>query len=976
MNTNIKILLSAFKAITLFYIFTSCANIGTITGGDKDSIPPNMIGSNPVFLDTSFRGKEVLIAFNEFFNLKDINQEFISSPPFKEIPDFKTKRRGLLVKFKEPLKDSITYCLNFGNGIVDYNEGNVLKQFKFVFSTKSNIDSFSIAGNLRNANDRSAPEKSTVMLFENHTDSVPYKELPLYVCKTDSSGDFNIDFIRPGSYKIFAVTDKNSNQIADFFENRAFLDSLIVPKREAFLKIDSLKAGTILHDTNSELTDSLENDTVIITHQFKNSPSNLQLYLFTEDNLAQKILDYSRAERNKVTITFALPVTPDFMIKPINFQVDKEKVLIEKNLRNDTITWWIADTSVQAIDSLHVNVSYKTKDSIGAPIIANDTLIFEYRQKQDKDAWKRKGSEEKVIKKEYLKLNYLAKDSKIDLNKPLRIESTTPLLTVDSTKIKLFEIIDTSVIDTKEQKIVKAWRLQKDLLTFKFKRPIAEEFYLVPLNFKAENWYTSFAADSNRTYTCRITDPTIALMDTLKLSVEFDNHFFMGQIQVLGDSAILPITAYKLLTRKRTDVDKIMLVFDKPLTAKLDITPADFTASDNWYRLSKNAGQDTVIVNLLDKNVINKDTLTFSVKCFDYVGLKNDSVYFTENMRVTFKEKPQFLVSASRMKKEEIKLVFNKKIIENPIIEPLNFTLNTQWFQLEKNKGGDTLLYKITDEMVLAMDTVNLLVKYKDINRRVITSNFSDTLKMINKKFIQINKKTESEQTVGAKAAPQIVHIYIPTDYRLRLDTLNTRQRLLDKNWNPNQKYLLRLDSMAFINIFNIFNQAGDYEFSTPPLDYYSSIILSLKNIKPLIKDMMNDTIGLDSLKKDSTYSPLNVVPQKEIDSFIGQGKIILQLLGEKNILVKEYFVSKDQDITMDYLIPGKYKIKIIFDRNGNGKWDTGDYFKHIQPERVILNGDEIVIKSDYKFILDWNVGESLIKSFSKEIGEKVKEAN
>ncbi len=976
MDKYFKSLLRVLAAVSCYGFFYSCANIGTITGGDKDSIPPYMVGSNPVFSDTSFKDDKVFILFDEFFSLKEINQEFFSSPPFKETPKFKIKKRGLLVKFKEPLKDSVTYSLNFGNGIVDFNEGNLLEKFRFIFSTKSNIDSFSIVGNLRNAIDQSVPEKAMVMLFENHQDSVPYKELPLYVSKTDSLGDFNIDFIRPGSYKIFALVDKNGNQLTDFFEDRAFLDSFIIPQREPFLKIDSLKAGTILHDTNSELIDSLENDTVIITQKIKNSPSNLRLYMFVEDNLAQKIIDFTRAERNKVSLVFALPVTPDFMIKPINFKIDKERIIIEKNLRNDTVTLWITDTTVQAIDSLQVNVSYLTKDSIGNPTMANDTLIFGYREKVDKDAWKRKAGEDQVVKLEYLKLNYLAKENKVDLNNPLRIESAAPLFSVDTAKIKLFEIIDTSVIDTKEQKIVKAMRLQKEMLTFKFKRSIADEFYLVPLNFKAENWYTSFASDSNRTYTCRITDPAVALKDTLKLMVEFDNHFFMEQIQLLSDSAIMPITAHKLLTRKRIDADKVMLVFDKPLTTNLDITPVDFTAQANWYRLSKNVSQDTVIINILDKNVSNKDTLTLSVKCFDYLGLKNDSVYFTENMRVTFKEKAQFLVSASRMKNEEMKLVFNKKTIENPIIEPLNFTINTQWFQMEKNNEGDSLTYKITDDLVLNLDTLKLMLKGKDIDRRGIKSEFSDTILLLSKVLLQVNAKTEAVKPKVESAGPQIVHIYIPTEYRLNIDTLNIRQRLVDKKWKEETKYLLRLDSMAFMSVFNVFNQPSDYEFSTQPLDYYSSILLSLKNIKPSMEQMMKDTIALDSLKKNSASAPLFKIPQKEIDSLIGQGKLIVQLLDMKNILIKEYLISKEQVIKMDFLNPGTYQIKVVFDRNGNGKWDTGEYFKHIQPERVIVNGDEIIIKPGFEVELEWNVGESLIKSFTREIVEETKGAD
>ena len=122
-----------FSLVLLVFLSHSCANIGNISGGPKDSIPPVVIASRPLLMDTGFKDNQVIIYFNEYFDLKEINQEFIASPPFKETPDFKIKKRSLHIKFKEPLKDSVTYSLKFGDAIVDYNEGNKLKNYQFVF---------------------------------------------------------------------------------------------------------------------------------------------------------------------------------------------------------------------------------------------------------------------------------------------------------------------------------------------------------------------------------------------------------------------------------------------------------------------------------------------------------------------------------------------------------------------------------------------------------------------------------------------------------------------------------------------------------------------------------------------------------------------------------------------------------------------------------------------------------------------------
>ena len=264
----------------IYSLLYSCAQIGPISGGDKDTIPPKIRYSNPVFLDTSFTDDKIMILFDEYFTLNNANQEFLSSPPFSEQPDIKIKKKKLYVKFNEKLKDSVTYTFYFGNAIEDFNEKNILKNPSFTFSTYNKIDSFSVSGNIKNASDLSIPESSLVMIYEKHKDSIPYLQIPAYICKPDTAGNFKIKHIRQKNYKLFALSDLNGDMIANYGEDIAFLDSIVFPEREIIEKIDSLKAGTILHDlVDTTLVDSLERDTVIITRTYKNYPNNLNLFL-------------------------------------------------------------------------------------------------------------------------------------------------------------------------------------------------------------------------------------------------------------------------------------------------------------------------------------------------------------------------------------------------------------------------------------------------------------------------------------------------------------------------------------------------------------------------------------------------------------------------------------------------------------------------------------------------------------------------
>ncbi|MCK7530682.1 MAG: hypothetical protein MZV63_06375 [Marinilabiliales bacterium] len=65
---------------------------------------------------------------------------------------------------------------------------------------------------------------------------------------------------------------------------------------------------------------------------------------------------------------------------------------------------------------------------------------------------------------------------------------------------------------------------------------------------------------------------------------------------------------------------------------------------------------------------------------------------------------------------------------------------------------------------------------------------------------------------------------------------------------------------------------------------------------------------------------------------------MIIQLLTEKEKVVEEQVVKESGKISFDYLFPAKYKLKVIVDHNSNRRWDSGDYFRKIQPEKVIYS--------------------------------------
>ena len=71
--------------------------------------------------------------------------------------------------------------------------------------------------------------------------------------------------------------------------------------------------------------------------------------------------------------------------------------------------------------------------------------------------------------------------------------------------------------------------------------------------------------------------------------------------------------------------------------------------------------------------------------------------------------------------------------------------------------------------------------------------------------------------------------------------------------------------------------------------------------------------------------------------------------------VVKEVSLDKAGEKAVFRLVPpGEYRLRVIFDVNGNGRWDTVDYMKKQQPERVMYLEDKITVRAMWDEELDW----------------------
>src|SRR5882757_9886988 len=141
-----------FLLLSIFIISvlgnTGCANIVPPLGGPRDTIPPRLLYVIPRDSSKSLTPTKIIFNFDEYIDPKDVRTELIVSPLPKTEPLVDARLRILTVRIKDTLQPNTTYSFNFGNAIRDVNEGNILKNFTYVFSTGDHIDAGELSGNV------------------------------------------------------------------------------------------------------------------------------------------------------------------------------------------------------------------------------------------------------------------------------------------------------------------------------------------------------------------------------------------------------------------------------------------------------------------------------------------------------------------------------------------------------------------------------------------------------------------------------------------------------------------------------------------------------------------------------------------------------------------------------------------------------------------------------------------------------------
>lgn len=231
-----------FLLFVMIIILGGCARRGRPEGGPKDFDKPIMVRTEPAYKSLHFDEDEIKIYFDEYIKLKNVTSELIVSPPLKYplvVSPLGTPSKKITLELKDTLQENTTYTFNFAQSIVDNTEGNILDNFKYIFSTGDYIDSLKIKGTIRDAFDLEMIENPTIMLYpvnEDFNDSIIYKEKPTYVGVTLDSLNWEITNIKEGTYHLLALNDSRKNYLFDPKEDKIayYPDFISIPGDSIF----------------------------------------------------------------------------------------------------------------------------------------------------------------------------------------------------------------------------------------------------------------------------------------------------------------------------------------------------------------------------------------------------------------------------------------------------------------------------------------------------------------------------------------------------------------------------------------------------------------------------------------------------------------------------------------------------------------------------------------------------------------------
>ena len=346
---------------------SGCAQIGMPTGGPRDSLPPVLVSAVPPNKTINFKENRITFTFDEYVHLQDLQKYLLVAPVPKIIPNINSKLRTVTIKIRDTLQPNTTYSFQLGNAIQDINENNPARNFTYVFSTGTYIDSLAFNGNVILAETGKTDSTLFVLLYKNLDDSAVYKEKPRYVARLDSSGKYQFQNLAEGTYHLYALKDEsgqkmynNPSQLFAFADSAVHISANVKPvELFAYSEGEIEKPATRPSAVNKKNTEK----GLKYTTSISSGEQDLLTPLSINFQVPLKNFDSS-----KIKLT-------DTLFKP----VQAVGISIDTNFKKITVTnQWTEDTHYKLV----INPDFAV-DTLGDKLEKPDTISFKTKKSTD-----------------------------------------------------------------------------------------------------------------------------------------------------------------------------------------------------------------------------------------------------------------------------------------------------------------------------------------------------------------------------------------------------------------------------------------------------------------------------------------------------------------------------------------------------------------------------------------------------------------
>lgn len=280
-----------------------------------------------------------------------------------------------------------------------------------------------------------------------------------------------------------------------------------------------------------------------------------------------------------------------------------------------------------------------------------------------------------------------------------------------------------------------------------------------------------------------------------------------------------------------------------------------------------------------------------------------------------------------------------KTPVDNLKVTNLTGAQKKSWEILEYSANRDTVCYWNS----FTTDTLNLIVETE--------VGFKDTAKVVQDQprekeaelYFDLNKASllsGNDSIVLVSKNPIVKHDFSTITLLKKLDSAQfdtvplsisfndpaLRNIYLKSKFDYGSEYTLIIKPQLFVDVFGNKTDTLKKKFLTKPLEYFGNTKLNI--IFPFRKD-------------DCIVQLINA-----------QANVIREVV----ILQKEKMREGMKVIDFTTLSPGAYRLRLIYDRNRNGKWDTGQFLENVQPERMDYYPEDIIVRSNWDIDLEWTL--------------------